>query len=255
MVVAPFLGMGIPLLPGQILWINMLTHGLPGVAFGSQPADPDAMRKPSKSPDEFILGGGLWKQIVVLGVAISAVTLAAGAMALETGADVSTYVFLVLGLAQLAIAMSLRTGRRLRAGAGLFNPFTYAVGGAAVLQVLAVTAPVLQDLLRTSDVSLEALDLIGCPCLRAVDIGELRPRSAGGLAGPRSHADIVHGPGSGWPKTLPRSAPQQPIWKYSRSADDARRRFQDEEEISHDDPRCSIAGSPCSTDQDHRCRR
>ena len=81
MVVAPFLGMGVPLLPGQILWVNMLTHGLPGVAFGAQPADPQAMHEPSQSPDEFILGGGLWKQISIIGTAIAAVTLIAGAMA------------------------------------------------------------------------------------------------------------------------------------------------------------------------------
>jgi hypothetical protein len=40
--VGPFAGLAVPLLPAQILWINMLTHGLPGVALGAEPADRDA---------------------------------------------------------------------------------------------------------------------------------------------------------------------------------------------------------------------
>ena len=43
--IAPFFGFVVPLLPGQILWINMLTHGLPGVAMGAEPAAPDVLRR------------------------------------------------------------------------------------------------------------------------------------------------------------------------------------------------------------------
>ena len=54
MLVGPFVGLPLPLLPAQILWINLLTHGLPGLALGSEPADPDAMhahpaRRPKRS--------------------------------------------------------------------------------------------------------------------------------------------------------------------------------------------------------------
>jgi Ca2+-transporting ATPase len=187
MVVAPFVGMGVPLLPGQILWINMLTHGLPGVAFGGQPADPEAMRRPSQSPDEFILGGGIWKQIALIGSAIAMVSLVAGAMALEAGADVATYVFLVLGLSQLAIALSLRTRAPLKGRRRLFNSFTYAVGGAASLQFLAVTWTPLQDLLRTTDISWRALvSLVALACVPSMLVSFVR--SVGWAGGPRSHA-------------------------------------------------------------------
>ena len=43
--IAPFFGFVVPLLPGQILWINMLTHGLPGVAMGAEPAAPHVLRR------------------------------------------------------------------------------------------------------------------------------------------------------------------------------------------------------------------
>src|SRR5205807_1922809 len=52
MLVGPMVGLPLPLLPSQILWINLLTHGLPGVALGSEPVDPDAMSRPPRPPAE-----------------------------------------------------------------------------------------------------------------------------------------------------------------------------------------------------------
>ena len=52
MLAGPFLGLPLVLLPAQILWVNLLTHGLPGVALGSEPADPGAMRRPPRPPAE-----------------------------------------------------------------------------------------------------------------------------------------------------------------------------------------------------------
>jgi len=55
--VGPFVGLGFPLAPAQILWINMLTHGVPGVAFGGEPLDPRTMQRPSPSPPPPRYGG------------------------------------------------------------------------------------------------------------------------------------------------------------------------------------------------------
>src|SRR5207237_89393 len=59
MLIGPLLGLPVPLLPGQILWINLLTHGLPGVALGAEPGSPAAMTRPPRSPQEPVLGAGL----------------------------------------------------------------------------------------------------------------------------------------------------------------------------------------------------
>jgi Ca2+-transporting ATPase len=141
----PFLGLPVPLAPGQILWINMITHGVPGVAFGGEPMDPGVMRRPSPSPQRSVLGPGLVSQIVQAALLIAGVSLLAGHLAPES--QLQTWVFLTLGLAQLGVALAIRAPR---AGTGWKDRgLEAAVLGAAALQVLAVTWAPLRDLLGT----------------------------------------------------------------------------------------------------------
>ncbi|MET9273599.1 cation-transporting P-type ATPase [Kribbella sp. NPDC003557] len=151
MLIGPLLGFAVPLLPGQILWINMLTHGLPGVAIGAEPADPRAMRKPPRSPQEQILGAGLWQRIAWTGSLIATVTLTAALWARSAGAPWQTMSYLVLGLAQLGVALALRrpdpsSGRRVRF-------LDLAVAGALAAQVLPLTLAPLRDLLGLQTVT------------------------------------------------------------------------------------------------------
>ncbi|MFD5432978.1 cation transporting ATPase C-terminal domain-containing protein [Kitasatospora sp. NPDC127067] len=55
----PLFVLALPLRAGQILWINLLTHGLTGVAMGAEPASADAMTQPPRPPDQHILGSGV----------------------------------------------------------------------------------------------------------------------------------------------------------------------------------------------------
>jgi Ca2+-transporting ATPase len=157
-VLAPFLGLPLPLTAAQILWINMLTHGLPGVAFGAEPIDEAVMRRPSLSPSRSVLGEGLGGQILGTGVAIGLVSLLAGLLAQARGEDVQTWVFLTLGLAQLGVALALRAPRR---GVGWRGRgLELAVAGAALLQVAGVVLPWLRDLLGTVPVTGEVFLLL-----------------------------------------------------------------------------------------------
>ncbi len=156
--VAPFLGMPVPLLPAQILWINMLTHGLPGVAFGGEPLDPSVMGRPSMSPQRSVLGDGLVQQILGTGLLIFVVSLVAGLLADLRGEPVQTWVFLTLGLAQLGVAIALRAPRR---GAGWkARGLEAAVAGAALLLVAGVIFDPLRRLLGTEPVSLSSFALL-----------------------------------------------------------------------------------------------
>ncbi|WP_234357204.1 cation-translocating P-type ATPase [Streptomyces sp. NBRC 110028] len=145
MLLGPFLGMPLPLLPAQILWINLLTHGLPGVALGAEPVAPDVMRHPPRPPEESVLGAGLWPRILAMGAFVACVTLAAGVWAREAGRPWQSMMFLVLGATQLGIAL----GSRARPGS-LTNPFLLvAVGTALALQAAGVYLPPLRALLGT----------------------------------------------------------------------------------------------------------
>jgi Ca2+-transporting ATPase len=155
MISGPFVGIAVPLLPAQILWVNMITHGLPGVAFGAEPLDPSVMRQPSRSPRESVLGGGLARQIALTGACIWAAALGAGLWADSVGWHVQTSIFLTLGLAQLGVALALRTPRPHRSLSQ--RGLEAAVVGAALLQVAGVFLPSLQSLLGTRPVGLEEL--------------------------------------------------------------------------------------------------
>jgi magnesium-transporting ATPase (P-type) len=71
MLAGPFLGLPLPLLPGQILWGNLLTHGLPGVAIGSEQAEPDVLRRGPRSPREGILTRRGWTEAAVFGTTVA----------------------------------------------------------------------------------------------------------------------------------------------------------------------------------------
>jgi Ca2+-transporting ATPase len=144
--IAPFLGFVVPLLPGQILWINMLTHGLPGVAMGAEPAAPHVLRRPPIAPGTPVLDRRLLTRIGLIGAVIAGVTLLSAVLARRTGDDGRTAAFLVLGLAQLGVALASRD--RGSSSRGTF--LTVAVGCAAALQLGAVAWLPLRDLLQTS---------------------------------------------------------------------------------------------------------
>ncbi len=75
MFVALLVGLKLPLLAIQILWINLVTDGLPAIALGFEPAEPDVMRRRPRPRDESILAGGTGRHIAWVGVLIAALTL------------------------------------------------------------------------------------------------------------------------------------------------------------------------------------
>lgn len=100
MLLGPLFGLALPLLPAQILWINLLTHGLPGVALGGEPAEPGAMDRPARSPAQSIMGAGLWQRVLRIAAVLTAVTLGAAVWAHHTGRPWQSMAFFALGAAQ-----------------------------------------------------------------------------------------------------------------------------------------------------------
>ncbi|GAA2512866.1 hypothetical protein Ahu01nite_060570 [Winogradskya humida] len=156
MLAGPFAGLALPLLPAQILWINLITHGLPGLALGSEPVDPDVMNRPPRPPSETILGAGLWLRILRVGTVIAAVTIGVGVWAHATDRPWQTLTFLALGVTQLAVAL----GSRARPGTRSNPMLLAAVATALALQLAGIYLPPLQSLLGTQPPAITDLIIV-----------------------------------------------------------------------------------------------
>jgi len=166
MLVAPLLGLSIPLNAIQILWINLVTDGLPGLALGVEPPAPDTMERPPHPPDESVLARGLGTYILWVGPLMGIVALLPQFLAVSPGVDLTrgvwrTMVFTTLALAQMGNALAIRSDRLLLIQLGLFtNPALLgAVAMTFVLQLAVIYVPFMQTIFDTSPLTLEQLGI------------------------------------------------------------------------------------------------
>jgi len=166
---APFLGLPIPLLPIHILWINLVTDGLPGLALAGEGAERDVMRRPPRPPKESLFVHGMWQHILWVGLLMGGVSLLTQAWAIHTGsAHWQSMVFTVLTLSQLGHVLAIRSERE-----SLFSlgPFSNRMLVAAllltfVLQMVVLYVPWLNPIFRTAPLS--AGELAACLVLSSV---------------------------------------------------------------------------------------
>lgn len=157
---APFLGLPIPLLPIHILWINLLTDGLPGLALAAEPPEKGIMQRPPRPPGESIFSHGMWQHIVWVGLTIAAVSLFAQAWAIHIGsAHWQTMVFTVLTLSQLGHVLVIRSERESLLQQGLLSnkPLLGAVTITFLLQMATIYLPFLNPIFSTAPLTLEEL--------------------------------------------------------------------------------------------------
>ncbi len=112
MFIAMLAGLPLPLLPIQILWVNLVTDGLPAIALGVDPAEKDIMKRPPRRVDESIFAQGLGLKIVSRGILIGLVTLAVFVWSLRTTNDLvraQTLAYSTLTLAQFILVFDCRS--------------------------------------------------------------------------------------------------------------------------------------------------
>jgi P-type Ca2+ transporter type 2C len=160
MLVTPFFGMPLPLLPLQILWMNLVTDGLPALALGVEPPESDAMRRPPRPPGESMFARGMGRQIVWVGMLMGFLSLAIG-YGYWNAHDPAwqTMVFTTLTLSQMANVMAIRSERRSLFEIGLKSNMLLlgAVGLTVVFQLALIYVPILQSIFKT--IALPASDL------------------------------------------------------------------------------------------------
>jgi P-type Ca2+ transporter type 2C len=163
MLVAPLIGMPLPLLPLQILWINLVTDGPTALTLGVEPAERGVMQRPPRPPGESIFAGGLGRHVIWVGVLMGALTLGLGYWYWSAGDPRwQTVVFTTLALSQMAHVMGIRSSVDSLARVGLLsNPLLAgAVAVTIALQLALIYVEPLQQIFTT--VPLSAVDVALC---------------------------------------------------------------------------------------------
>jgi Ca2+-transporting ATPase len=157
---APFLGLPLPLLPIQILWINLVTDGLPGLALSLEPQERGIMERPPRPPGESIFANGMWQHILAIGLLIGGLSLAAQAWAWHGGSqNWQTVVFTVLTFSQLVHVLVIRSeteplfSRSFLANLPLLGTVILTIG----LHLLVIYTPFFNTIFHTSPLNREEL--------------------------------------------------------------------------------------------------
>jgi Ca2+-transporting ATPase len=162
MLVGPILGMPLPLLPLQILWMNLITDGLPALALGVEPAERDTMLRPPHPSSEGIFARGVGRDIVWLGLLMGVSCLALGYGYWRAGrGEWQTVVFATLTFSQMFLALGVRSERDSLFGIGLLSnkPMLGAVTLSLLLQLVVIYLPAAQEFFDTQALSFEDLGL------------------------------------------------------------------------------------------------
>ncbi|MEQ8541589.1 MAG: cation-translocating P-type ATPase [Coleofasciculus sp. D1-CHI-01] len=155
---APLIGLGgVPLSPLQILWMNLVTDGLPALALAMEPAEPNVMQRPPYNPRESIFARGLGLYMVRIGIILAILTIILMVWAYNyahASGDPDrwkTMVFTTLCLAQMGHAIAIRSDTQLTVQLNPFsNPYVLsAVTLTTALQLMLIYVAPLRDFFGT----------------------------------------------------------------------------------------------------------
>jgi len=159
---APLFGLPLPLLPIHILWINLVTDGLPGLALTVEPAERGIMTRPPRPPDESIFAHGMWQHMLWVGLLIGGLSILSQGWAWHRNLPHwQTIVFTVLTFSQLAHVLAIRSERASLWSLGLWSnrPLLATLVLTTALQLAVIYTPTLQGIFRTAPLSAGELAL------------------------------------------------------------------------------------------------
>ncbi|MBI4060581.1 MAG: cation-translocating P-type ATPase [Elusimicrobia bacterium] len=166
MLLAPALGMPLPLTPIQILWVNLLTDGLPALALGFEAAEPGVMKRPPRPPTEALFDRRMVAHIVWVGALMAGLVLVAGKGSWESGREHwRSEVLTIVVLTQMAHVLAIRSeGFSLRPGGRPGNGLLPAAVALTLgLQAAILYVPALRPVFATAPLSTpELLRALAC---------------------------------------------------------------------------------------------
>lgn len=192
---ASIAGLPLPLTALQILWINLVTDGLPAIALVMDPPDPDVLRQPPRRPEEAILGARQWRWIVFTGLVEASVVLAVFVWALNARdlIEARNLAFSVLVFSEVLRAFAARSRERVFFETRIFtNVRLLGVVALSVIVQLGIHhIPAAQELFGIGPISLAdcALSLaLGLITVTVIELTKLAGRSFRRAGAPRGTA-------------------------------------------------------------------
>ncbi|MBL8193063.1 MAG: cation-translocating P-type ATPase [Blastocatellia bacterium] len=167
--IAPIFGLGLPLQPLQILWLNLVADGLPSVALGLEPAEQDIMKRPPNYPNESIFSRRVIAQIVWGGLLVGSVLAMVGYWYKTNNlATWQTMILTTLIFSRMNLIMAVRSNKYSLFQIGILSnkPLLGAVSLTILMQIAITYVPFLQKFFDT--VALSLMDLAICVALSLV---------------------------------------------------------------------------------------
>jgi Ca2+-transporting ATPase len=186
MLIAVVAGWPAPLTAIQILWINLVTDGLPALALGVEPTERDVMTRAPRPPREPVITVGRGLLILAHGLLMAATTSVAFALAYRDGGleQARTVALCTLAYSQLFFALACRSQRRTMPQLGLFsNPYLFgAIAVSGLLQLSVVTMPFMRPVFDAAEHSAREWALVFLLSLVPVTVVEVGKLIRAGVA-------------------------------------------------------------------------
>lgn len=163
LLLGPIIGLPVALLPIHILWINLVSDGLPAISLSFEKAEKDIMNRPPRPPGESVFANGRGLHMLWVGILMAGITLSLQAWAIKNGLHWQTIVFNVLCLSQMGHVLAIRSEKRSLFSIGIFSnkPMIGAVIIVLLLQFIITYIPVLQPIFKTEALTLSEFLITG----------------------------------------------------------------------------------------------
>ena len=156
LLLGPIIGLPIALLPIHILWINLVSDGLPAISLSFEKAEKNIMNRPPRPPQESVFAGGRGLHMIWVGILMAGIALGAQGYAIRNGLHWQTIVFNVLCLSQLAHVLAIRSENQSLFSIGIFSnkPLIGSVILSLLLQFCVTYIPFMQPIFKTEALTL-----------------------------------------------------------------------------------------------------
>jgi Ca2+-transporting ATPase len=163
LLLGPLVGLPVALLPIHILWINLISDGLPAISLSFEKAEKNIMTRPPRPPQQSVFANGRGLHMIWVGLLMAGITLSAQAWAIKNNLPWQTIVFNVLCLTQMGHVLAIRSENHSLFRIGIFSnkPLIAAVFITLVLQYIVTFLPVFQPIFKTEALGINEFIIVG----------------------------------------------------------------------------------------------